>query len=202
MYFVEVSSRRIGTSTTNEVDRNRHLPLSPGHPPLTAGGSATDCKDSGVKTDVQSMFDLDGRAAIVTGASSGLGERFARVLYAAGANVMAAARRTDRLEALAASIDDDARFAITPCDVTSDADCEYLAAGTVERFGRVDVLVNNAGMAYTLPAEVETPDQFREVVDVNLNGLFVLSQVVGRTMIAQHSGSIVNVASKLGLVAV
>ena len=154
-----------------------------------------------MKTDVQSMFDLDGRAAIVTGASSGLGERFARVLYAAGANVVAAARRTDRLEALAASIDDDARFAITPCDVTSDADCEHLAAGTVERFGRVDVLVNNAGMAYTLPAEVETPDQFREVVDVNLNGLFVLSQLVGRTMIEQRSGSIVNVASMLGLVA-
>ena len=151
--------------------------------------------------DVQSLFDLDGRVAIVTGASSGLGERFARVLHAAGASVMAAARRIDRLEALAASVGDDTRFAVMPCDVTSDADCERLTSAAAGRFGRVDVLVNNAGKAYTLPAEVETPDQFREVIDVNLNGLFVLSQSVGRTMIEQGSGSIVNVASMLGLVA-
>ena len=151
--------------------------------------------------DVQSLFDLQGRVAIVTGASSGLGERFARVLHAAGASVMAAARRTDRLDTLAASVGDDTGFAATACDVTSDADCERLTSTTVERFGRVDVLINNAGMAYTLPAEVETPDQFREVIDVNLNGLFVLSQTVGRTMIEQGSGSIVNIASMLGLVA-
>ena len=151
--------------------------------------------------DVQSLFDLHGRVAIVTGASSGLGERFARVLHAAGASVMASARRADRLDTLAASVGDDSRFATMVCDVTSDADCERLTSGTVERFGRVDVLINNAGMAYTLPAEVETPDQFREVIDVNLNGLFVLSQTVGRTMIEQGSGSIVNIASMLGLVA-
>jgi NAD(P)-dependent dehydrogenase (short-subunit alcohol dehydrogenase family) len=147
------------------------------------------------------LFDLSGRVAVVTGASSGLGERFARVLHAAGASVMAAARRVDRLEALATSVDDEARFAAMPCDVTIDADCERLSAATVERMGRVDILVNNAGMAYTLPAEHETPDQFREVIDVNLNGLFVLSQLVGRTMIEQGSGSIINVASMLGLVA-
>ena len=151
--------------------------------------------------DVQSLFDLHGRVAIVTGASSGLGERFARVLHAAGASVMAAARRSDRLETLAGSVGDDTRFAAMVCDVTSDADCERLTSATVERFGRVDVLINNAGMAYTLPAEVETPDQFREVIDVNLNGLFVLTQIVGRTMIEQGSGSIVNIASMLGLVA-
>jgi NAD(P)-dependent dehydrogenase (short-subunit alcohol dehydrogenase family) len=151
--------------------------------------------------DVRSLFDLDGRVAVVTGASSGLGERFARVLHAAGASVMAAARRTERLDALAVSVADDAGFAVTPCDVTSDAYCERLVSAASERFGRIDVLVNNAGMAYTLPAEVETPDQFREVIDVNLNGLFVLSQLVGRTMIEQGSGSIINVASMLGLVA-
>ena len=154
-----------------------------------------------VTLDVRTLFDLDGRVAIVTGASSGLGDRFARVLHAAGANVMAAARRGDRLEALAQSVGDDERFAITLCDVTSDADCEQLVAATLERFGRIDILVNNAGMAYTLPAEHETPDQFREVIDVNLNGLFVLTQLVGRKMIEQGSGSIINVASMLGLVA-
>jgi NAD(P)-dependent dehydrogenase (short-subunit alcohol dehydrogenase family) len=151
--------------------------------------------------NVQSLLDLDGRVAVVTGASSGFGDRFARVLYAAGASVVASARRTDRLTALAASIDDDARFATVTGDVTSDEDCERLVDTAVERFGRVDILVNNAGTAVTLPAEVETPDQFRGVIDVNLNGLFVMSQLAGRRMIGQGSGSIVNIASMLGLVA-
>jgi NAD(P)-dependent dehydrogenase (short-subunit alcohol dehydrogenase family) len=151
--------------------------------------------------DVQSLLDLDGRVAVVTGASSGFGERFARVLHAAGALVVAAARRTERLDALASSIGDEARFAVVTCDVTSDDDCERLVGASVERFGRVDILVNNAGTAVTLPAEVETPTQFRGVIDVNLNGLFVMSQLVGRRMIEQGSGSIVNIASMLGLVA-
>ena len=151
--------------------------------------------------NVQSLLDLDGRVAVVTGASSGFGDRFARVLHSAGASVVASARRTDRLTALAASIDDDARFTTVTADVTSDADCERLADTAVERFGRIDILVNNAGTAVTLPAEVETPDQFRGVIDVNLNGLFVMSQLAGRRMIEQGSGSIVNIASMLGLVA-
>ena len=151
--------------------------------------------------DVRSLFDLDGRVAIVTGGSSGLGERFARVLHAAGASVMAAARRVDRLEALLASVGDTGRFAITACDVSKDDDCERLLGETLDRFGRIDILVNNAGMAYTLPAEVETPDQFREVIDVNLTGLFVLSRLAGMKMIEQRSGSIINISSMLGMVA-
>jgi NAD(P)-dependent dehydrogenase (short-subunit alcohol dehydrogenase family) len=154
-----------------------------------------------MSTSVQTLFDIDGRVAIVTGASSGFGDRFARVLHAAGASVVASARRTDRLSALAASIDDDARFATVTGDVTSDDDCQRLVDETIERFGRVDILVNNAGTAVTLPAEVETPDQFRGVIDVNLNGLFVMSQIAGRRMIEQGSGTIVNIASMLGLVA-
>src|SRR5687768_7853515 len=97
---------------------------------------------------------LDSRVAIVTGASSGLGERFARVLHDAGATVVAAARRLDRLEALAAELGDD-RLVPAACDVAVEADCERLVAGTVERFGRIDVLVNNAGTGVTVAAEDE-----------------------------------------------
>ncbi|MBA2281985.1 MAG: SDR family oxidoreductase [Acidimicrobiia bacterium] len=146
------------------------------------------------------LFSLDGQVAIVTGASSGLGERFARVLYGAGATVVAAARRQDRLEALAAELGD--RVVPVACDVSVDEDCQRLVdAASAVAGGRIDVLVNNAGIGSPAPAELEPLDQWRATVDVNLTGLFVLSQLVGRQMIAQRSGSIVNIASILGLVA-
>src|SRR6186997_633501 len=95
--------------------------------------------------DVASPFRLDGRVAIVTGASSGLGDRFARVLHAAGARVVAAARRTERLAALAESIGDPDRFDVVTCDVSADDDCQRLVDATMARFEGIDVLVNNAG---------------------------------------------------------
>lgn len=150
--------------------------------------------------DVVSPFSLTGRTAIVTGASSGLGDRFARVLHAAGATVVIGARRTERLEALAGELGD--RVVPVTCDVAVDADCETLHAAALDAgAGRIDVLVNNAGIGGPVPAEVEDPAAFRRVIDVNLNGLFVLSQLTARTMLEQGSGSIVNIASVLGLVA-
>jgi len=149
--------------------------------------------------DTADLFRLDDRVAIVTGASSGLGDRFARVLHDAGATVVVAARRLDRLEALAAELGE--RVVPTACDVAVDADCEALVATTVDRFGRLDVLVNNAGIGTPVPAEAEPIADFRRVVDVNLNALFLLSQLAGRQMIEQGRGSIVNIASMLGLVA-
>jgi NAD(P)-dependent dehydrogenase (short-subunit alcohol dehydrogenase family) len=142
------------------------------------------------------LFSLDGRVAIVTGASGGLGRRFARVLAERGVRVVAAARRTAQLEELAAEVD--GVEAVT-CDVASDADLRRLHAHAVERHGRVDILVNNAGMGVSCRAEDEPMEQFRQIVDVNLNALFGLSQLVGRTMLAQGSGSIVNIASIFGL---
>jgi NAD(P)-dependent dehydrogenase (short-subunit alcohol dehydrogenase family) len=156
--------------------------------------------DAAVTVDpafVNGLFRLDGRVAIVTGASSGLGDRFARVLRAAGAEVVVAARRIDRLEALAA----DTGAVPVECDVAVDADLERLVATTLDRFGRIDVLVNNAGISWVGPAEDEPLDEWRRVVDVNLTGLFVLTQLVGRHMLERGSGSIVNIASMLGMVA-
>lgn len=149
--------------------------------------------------DLTTPFRLDDRVAVVTGASGGLGDRFARVLHAAGAVVVAAARRTDRLEALAAELGE--RLVPVTCDVSVDADCERLVAEAHALRGRIDVLVNNAGISALVPAEHEPIGDFRTVVDVNLNAVFLLSQLSGRHMIEQGSGSIVNLASVLGLVA-
>ena len=148
--------------------------------------------------DPLAPFRLDDRVAVVTGASSGLGARFARVLHAAGASVVVAARRKDRLDALVEELDGAVAVA---CDVSDDAQLQALVDETTGRYGRIDVLVNNAGVGTPMPAADEPPSHFREVVAVNLTAAFVLSQLAGRVMLAQGTGVIVNVASVLGLVA-
>ncbi|WP_334141307.1 SDR family NAD(P)-dependent oxidoreductase [Rhabdothermincola sp.] len=147
---------------------------------------------------VDELFRLDGRVAVVTGASSGLGVRFARVLHAAGASVVLAARRRARIEDLAAEL---RRAVAVPTDVSLPADRERLIARTIETFGRVDVLVNNAGIGAPAPAEDEPVEQFAQVMDVNVTAVFALSQLAGRQMIEQGRGSIINITSILGLVA-
>jgi NAD(P)-dependent dehydrogenase (short-subunit alcohol dehydrogenase family) len=143
-------------------------------------------------------FRLDGQTVIVTGASSGIGARFARVLHEAGANVVASARRVDRLEALADELE---RVVAVPCDVGDDDACERLVAEAIERFGRLDVLVNNAGTTANIPAVDEPVEEFRRVLDINLTATFVLARLAARHMIERgEGGSIVNVASILGLV--
>src|SRR5688572_14065642 len=116
-------------------------------------------------TDPLAPFRLDGRVAIVTGASSGIGTRFARVLDAAGAKVVVAARRADRLDALVKELDNGTAVA---CDVSVDADVDRLVSATLEEHGQVDVLVNNAGVGEPSAAEDEPLDHFRQAVAVNL----------------------------------
>ena len=157
--------------------------------------------DETAPLDVAAPFRLERSVAVVTGASSGLGLRFARVLHAAGAAVVVAAA-ADRLEALAASHQ---HMRAVAADVTEAADRERIvaeAASYADATGRrFDVLVNNAGIGETVPALDETPVGFAHVLDVNLTSLFHLSQLAAERFIAGGGGTIVNVASMLGLVA-
>jgi NAD(P)-dependent dehydrogenase (short-subunit alcohol dehydrogenase family) len=146
-------------------------------------------------------FRIDDRVAIVTGASSGLGVAFAVALAEAGADVTLGARREDRLVATGKLVEDAGRRAITVrTDVASPDDCRQLVDATVHAFGRVDILVNNAGIGTSVPATRETPEQFRSVIDVNLNGCYWMAQECARVM--RTGSSIINIASVLGLTSV
>jgi NAD(P)-dependent dehydrogenase (short-subunit alcohol dehydrogenase family) len=143
-------------------------------------------------------FRIDGRVAIVTGASSGLGVSFARALAEAGADVALGARRVDRLEKTKALVEAAGRRAIAVAtDVARPESCQALVDATMQQFGRVDILVNNAGVGTAVPATRETPEQFRHVIDINLNGCYWMAQACGRVM--QPGSSIVNISSVLGL---
>src|ERR687897_1001833 len=139
---------------------------------------------------------LEDRIVVVTGASSGLGEQLARAIAAAGAVPVLAARRAERLAALREQIP---RADTVTCNVTDEADRERLIETVVERHGRLDGLVNNAGIGATAPALRTSAEVFARVVDVNLTAPFALSCLAAGRMRANGGGSIVNVASVMGL---
>jgi NAD(P)-dependent dehydrogenase (short-subunit alcohol dehydrogenase family) len=147
---------------------------------------------------VLNAFRLDGKVAVVTGASSGLGVAFAQALAEAGADVALGARRADRLQETKALVEATGRRAITVAtDVSRPEDCTALVEAAVAELGGVDVLVNNAGVGTAVPATRETPEQFRGVIDVNLNGAYWMAQACGRVM--KPGSSIINISSVLGI---
>jgi hypothetical protein len=150
--------------------------------------------------DPLTPFRLDGRVALVTGASGGLGARFARVLDGAGARVALVARRADRLTALAAELRD--AHAI-PCDLADPEAPRAVVDAVLEHYGRVDVVVNNAGVQHTAPATDVPMEEFRRVLALNLTAPFEIAREAARAMHAQGAGgTIVNIASIWGLVGV
>ncbi|MBU6215620.1 MAG: SDR family oxidoreductase [Acidobacteria bacterium] len=144
------------------------------------------------------LFGLDGRTALVTGASSGLGDRFARALHGAGATVVVTARRADRLEALAADLGD--RVVVLPADLADAGAREALVRDAIRATGALDVLVNNAGYGVPVPAVDESIEQLEVTMAVNVTAPFHLCQLAGRHMLERGSGSIINIASIFGMV--
>jgi NAD(P)-dependent dehydrogenase (short-subunit alcohol dehydrogenase family) len=143
-------------------------------------------------------FRLDDKVVIVTGASSGLGVSFAQACAEAGADVVLAARRVDKLDATARLVEAAGRRGLTVAtDVVDPAQCQSMVDAAMSEFGRVDVLVNNAGVGAAVPSTRETADEFRSVVDINLNGSYWAAQACARVM--QPGSSIVNISSILGI---
>ena len=149
-----------------------------------------------MKLDPLASFALDGKAVILTGASSGLGHRFARLLSAAGADVVVAARRADRLAEL---VEGNERLVAVPCDVTDAGSATMLVEAALDSFGQVDAVVNNAGISRVLAAVDDDVDGFREELEINLVAPYELARAAARWMIDNKTpGSVINIGSVLG----
>jgi NAD(P)-dependent dehydrogenase (short-subunit alcohol dehydrogenase family) len=147
------------------------------------------------------MMTLKGRVAIVTGASSGIGWEIAKAFAAAGAKTVLSARSVDKLEKLAAEIEAAGGDAtVVPADVTDEAQVEALFAACRERFGPVDLLVNNAGIADHTPTENLSLERWSEVIDTNLTGAFLCAREALRLMKRQGVGRIIHIGSLSGQV--
>jgi NAD(P)-dependent dehydrogenase (short-subunit alcohol dehydrogenase family) len=149
--------------------------------------------------NILDRFSLHGKVAVVTGASSGLGVAFAIGLASAGADIAICARRADRLRETQRAVQESGRRCVAvEADVSRPEDCRRVAEQAMSELGRVDVLINNAGMGTAVPALREPPEDFKQVIDVNLNGTYFMAQACAAAMRQTGGGSIVNIGSILG----
>ncbi|MUV56831.1 SDR family NAD(P)-dependent oxidoreductase [Halogeometricum sp. CBA1124] len=146
---------------------------------------------------VLDQFALDGKNAIVTGGSRGIGRAIAEALADAGANVVIANRSSDDCQEAASEISDSTgvQSLAVPTDVTDESSVKHLVDRTVEEFGGIDVLINNAGIATVAPAETKTLEDWQKTVDTNLTGVFLCSKHAGRVMREGDGGVILNISS-------
>jgi NAD(P)-dependent dehydrogenase (short-subunit alcohol dehydrogenase family) len=153
-----------------------------------------------LKVDAKQLFDLTGRVAIVSGGSMGLGRQMAEGLAEMGANLVLCARKKDRCEAAAESLRHlGVEVLALGCDVKDKSSIDDVVEKTLARFGRIDILINNAGVSWGAPIEEMTLDQWDKVLSTNLTGTFLFCQAVAKPMTAQKSGKIINIASVAGL---
>lgn len=150
--------------------------------------------------NVKKLFDLTGRVAIISGGSMGLGQQMAEGLAEAGANLVLCARKKERCEEVADALRScGVQTMALACDVRDKAAVDYVAGETLAKFGRIDILINNAGVSWGAPMEEMTLEQWNKVLSTNLTGTFLFCQAVSKTMTAQHGGKIINIASVAGL---
>lgn len=151
---------------------------------------------------MSNLFDLTGRVAVVTGASTGLGLQMARAFASQGANVVLLARRQNLLEENCAAIEADFGVKALPvaCDITDTEKVKAAVAATMDKFGRVDILVNNAGTGGVTPAEDVPDEMFEKEFQIDLFGTFKCAREFGKEMIKAGFGRIINIASMYGLV--
>lgn len=149
---------------------------------------------------VQELFDLTGKVAVVTGGSIGLGRQMAEGLAEAGADLVLCARKKERCEKAAKELEalGGAVLALG-CDVKKPAEVQAVIAAAVERFGRLDILINNAGTSWGAPVEEMTLEQWNKVIETNLTGTFLFSQAAGKVMTPQKRGKIINITSVAGI---
>lgn len=148
-------------------------------------------------------FDLKGQVALVTGCSAGLGVQMAKALASQGANIVALARRKERVEAVAQEIHDEFGVETLPvkCDITDTERVNAAVDEVLDHFGRIDILVNNAGTGAVAPAEDITDDQFENEMNIDLFGTFRVARAVAKkAMIPAKYGRVINIASMYGLV--
>ena len=151
---------------------------------------------------MKQYFNLQGQVAVVTGASTGLGLQMAKALANQGANLVLLARRMNLLEANAETISREYGVEVLPlqCDITVTEQVKAAVKAVMERFGKIDILINNAGTGAVAPAEEITDEQFKHEMEVDLFGTFVCAREVGKEMIKAGYGRIINIASMYGLV--
>ena len=150
--------------------------------------------------NIKQLLDLSGRVAIITGGSVGLGRQMAEGFAEMGANLVLCARKKERCLQAAEELQKlGVEVLALGCDVKDPGSVQAVADATVQRFGRIDILINNAGTSWGAPVEAMTIEQWNKVVETNLTGTFLFSQAVGKAMIAQRRGKIINIASVAGL---
>ena len=151
--------------------------------------------------NVKQLFDLTGKTALVTGGSRGLGLQMAQALGELGATVVLSARKADELEAATAQLKSEGISASwIAADAGQDADMQRLADEAIARLGHIDILINNAGASWGAPAEDHPIKSWDKVMGVNIRGIFVLTQLIGKkSMLPRKSGRIINIASIAGL---
>jgi len=150
---------------------------------------------------VKKLFDLTGRVSVVTGGATGLGLQMATALAEAGSNIVVCSRKLENCEAAARRLEKlGAQALAVACDVTKPDQVEAMKEGTLKKFGRVDVLVNNAGRAWSAPPEEMPLERWQQVFDLNITAPFLCAQILGREMIRKKRGKIINIASVAGLV--